>query len=107
MLADPNDESPANVDAAVSISCLNYGIISRELSCKGCITFNQGNILKLTVMFCQVTLTVPREIAFTAKKKFNKVSVLNNSHFVSDVWIATWDCSGCKGEKGKVPVLTL
>jgi ubiquitin-protein ligase len=32
MLADPNDESPANVDAAVSISCLNYGIFSRELS---------------------------------------------------------------------------
>jgi ubiquitin-conjugating enzyme E2 G1 len=35
MLADPNDESPANVDAAVSILCLNYGIISRELSRKG------------------------------------------------------------------------
>lgn len=26
MLADPNDESPANVDAAVSILYLNYGI---------------------------------------------------------------------------------
>jgi hypothetical protein len=33
MLADPNDESPANVDAAVSIlSYFNYRIVSRELT---------------------------------------------------------------------------
>jgi hypothetical protein len=53
-------------------------------------------------MFCQVTFTVPREIALTAKKKCNKVSVLNNSHLVCDIWIAAWDCCGCEGEKARV-----
>lgn len=31
MLADPNDESPANVDAAVSIPCLSVKIYKRTI----------------------------------------------------------------------------